>query len=215
MKKWSILFPVICIAILLWIEQGLEVSYLWKTAAKILLFFAIPFFFLKAAKLEFLHVKKTQKKSMMLALGIGAVIILTILGAFILLKDFIDINALQLDLETRVGVTATVFPFVALYILFGNSFLEEFFFRGVLVDLLKGSKLKWFLPSFFFAIYHVAIFLPWFEWPILGLAVFGLWIGGLIFQWLNEKSGTIFPSWVIHMCADIGVLLIGVYMFYL
>lgn len=215
MKKWSILFPIICIAILLWIEQGLEVSYMWKTAAKILLFFAIPFFFLKATKFEFLHIKKIEKKSMMLALGLGIVIILTILGAFSLLKDSIDLNALQLDLETRVGVTASVFPFVALYILFGNSFLEEYFFRGLLVDLLRESKLKWFLPSFFFAIYHVSIFLPWFEWPILVLAVFGLWIGGLIFQWLNEKSGTIFPSWIIHMCADIGVLLIGVYMFYL
>jgi len=214
MKKWSILFPVLCIAILLWIEQGLEVNYLWKTAAKVLLFFAIPFYFLRATKFEFLHAKKTQKKSLLLALGLGIIIIMTILGAFVLLKGSIDLNALQLDLETRVGVTASVFPFVALYILFGNSFLEEYFFRGLLVDLLKESRLKWFLPSFFFAIYHVAIFLPWFEWPILVLAVFGLWIGGLIFQWLNEKSGTIYPSWIIHMCADIGVLLIGVYMFY-
>jgi len=214
MKKWSILFPVICIAILLWIEQGLEVSYLWKTAAKVLLFFAIPFFFLKATVFEFLQFKKTQKKSLLLALGLGIIVIMAILGAFMLLKDSIDLNALQLDLETRVGVTAVVFPFVAFYILFGNSFLEEYFFRGLLVGLLKDSKLKWILPSFFFAIYHVAIFLPWFEWPILLLAVVGLWIGGLLFQWLNEKSGTIYPSWIIHMCADIGVLLIGVYMFY-
>ena len=214
MKKWSILFPVICIAILLWIEQGLEVSYLWKTAAKVLLFFAIPFFFLKATVFEFLQFKKTQKKSLLLALGLGIIVIMAILGAFMLLKDSIDLNALQLDLETRVGVTAVVFPFVAFYILFGNSFLEEYFFRGLLVGLLKDSKLKWILPSFFFAIYHVAIFLPWFEWPILLLAVVGLWIGGLLFQWLNEKSGTIYPSWIIHMSADIGVLLIGVYMFY-
>lgn len=214
MKKWSILFPVICIVILLWIEQGLEVSYLWKTAAKVLLFFVIPFFFLKATEFEFLQVKKTEKKSLVLALGLGLLVILTILGAFILLKDSIDLNALQLDLETRVGVNALVFPFVAIYILFGNSFLEEYFFRGLLVDLLRESKLKWFLPSFFFAIYHVAIFLPWFEWPILLLAVVGLWIGGILFQWLNEKSRTIYPSWIIHMCADIGVLLIGIYMFY-
>ena len=214
MKKWTVIFPIIAILALLFIEQVLEVSYIWKTAAKILLFFAIPYFLLKAAKYDFLNIRKTHKPSIALALGLGLTIILSILGAFIALQDFIDLNALQTDLETRAGVTAAVFPFVALYILFGNSFLEEYFFRGLLVDFLKGSRLKWVLPSFFFAIYHVAIFLPWFSLPILLLAVLGLWLGGLLFQWINEKSGTIFPSWTIHMCADIGVLLIGVYMFY-
>ena len=70
------------------------------------------------------------------------------------------------------------------------------------------------MPSFLFAIYHIAIFLPWFDWPILLIAVIGLFIGGLLFQWLNKKSGTIYPGWIVHISADIGVLLIGFYMFY-
>ncbi|PUB16785.1 CPBP family intramembrane glutamic endopeptidase [Paenisporosarcina sp. OV554] len=214
MKNWTILFPLVSIALLLWIEQVLEVPYLWKTAAKALFFLAIPLLFLKVKKLDFLHMRKTQKISIFIAIVIGFAVMMTILGAFIFLRSSIDLNSLQVDLETRVGVTALVFPIVALYILIGNSFLEEFYFRGLLIDFLKESKLKWILPSFFFAIYHVAIFLPWFEWPILIVAVVGLFIGGLLFQWINEASGTIYPSWIIHMFADIGVLLIGVYMFY-
>ncbi len=214
MKNWTILFPLVSIALLLWIEQVLEVPYLWKTAAKALFFLAIPLLFLKVKKFDFLHMRKTQKISIFIAIVIGFAVMMTILGAFIFLRSSIDLNSLQVDLETRVGVTALVFPIVALYILIGNSFLEEFYFRGLLIDFLKESKLKWILPSFFFAIYHVAIFLPWFEWPILIVAVVGLFIGGLLFQWINEASGTIYPSWIIHMFADIGVLLIGVYMFY-
>ncbi|WP_342542254.1 CPBP family intramembrane glutamic endopeptidase [Paenisporosarcina sp. FSL H8-0542] len=214
MKKWTVIFSLISIFFLLWIEQGLEVSYVWKTLAKVMVFVVFPVLLLRGYKFEFLQIRKTQKKSIYLALGLGIVVAGTVTSAFMLLNDSIDLVALQIDLETRVGVTASVFPFVAVYILLGNSFLEEFFFRGLLVDLLRDSKLKWFLPSLFFAIYHIAIFLPWFEWPILILAVAGLFTGGLIFQWINEKSGTIYPSWIIHIFADIGVLLIGVYMFY-
>src|SRR5690606_7725936 len=108
----------------------------------------------------------------------------------------------------------SVFPFVALYILLGNSLLEEFFFRGQLPNLFVKSWLQFVLPSFFFAIYHIAIFLPWFSPTLLTLAVIGLWIGGIIFQLANERSQTILPSWIIHMFADVGVLLVGVYMLY-
>ena len=214
MKNWTILYALTSVVLLLWIEQVLEVSYLWKTAAKVLLFLAIPFLFLQGKKFNFLHLRKTQKKNIHIAIVVGFAVMMTILGAFIILRSLIDLPSLQMDLESRVGVTASVFPMVAIYILIVNSFLEEFYFRGLLVDFLKDSKLKWFLPSFFFAIYHVAIFLPWFEWPILTVAVVGLFIGGLLFQWINEASGTIYPSWIIHMFADLGILLIGVYMFY-
>ncbi|MCZ8538169.1 CPBP family intramembrane metalloprotease [Paenisporosarcina quisquiliarum] len=215
MKKWTVLFPLFSILFLLWIEQGIEVSYVWKTLAKVLVFVVFPVLLLRSFTFDFLQIRKTQKKSIYIALGLGLLVAGTILSTYMLLNDLIDLVALQEDLEKRVGVTASVFPFVAVYILLGNSFLEEFFFRGLLVDLLKESRLKWFLPSLFFAIYHIAIFLPWFEWPILLLAVAGLFIGGLVFQWINEKSGTIYPSWIIHIFADIGVLLIGVYMFYI
>lgn len=214
MKNWTILYPLISVVLLLWIEQILEVSYLWKTASKVLLFLAIPLLFLQGKKFNFLHLRKTKKKNIHIAIVVGFAVMMTILGAFIILRSLIDLQSLQMDLESRVGVTALIFPMVAIYILIGNSFLEEFFFRGILVDFLKDSKLKWFLPSFFFAIYHIAIFLPWFELPVLTVAVVGLFIGGLLFQWINEASGTIYPSWIIHMFADLGILLIGGYMFY-
>jgi len=214
MKNWTILYAFTSVVLLLWIEQVLEVSYLWKTATKVLLFLAIPSLFLQVKKFDFLYLRKTQKKNIHIAIVVGFAVMMTILGAFIILRSLFDLPSLQMDLESRVGVTALIFPMVAIYILIGNSFLEEFYFRGLLVDFLKDSKLKWFLPSFFFAIYHVAIFLPWFEWSILTVAVVGLFIGGLLFQWINEGSGTIYPSWIIHIFADLGILLIGGYMFY-
>lgn len=198
---------------LIWIEQGLEVEYMWKTAAKAILFLVIPFILFRKAGFPFLQLRQTDKKSTMIAIGSGLAITGIIIGAFIILLPFIDIGALLIDLADA-GITPTVFPFVAIYILFGNSLLEEFFFRGQLPNLFAKSRLRLFLPSFFFAIYHIAIFLPWFSPTLLLLAVTGLWVGGIIFQLANERSRTILPSWIIHMFADIGVLLVGVYIIY-
>jgi len=214
MRKQIILLPLLAITFLLIIEQVLEITYIWKTVGKVFIFLAVPIVFLKFTKYQFLYLKAWKDKRNVLSVGLGILVMLSILSAFFILQSFINIDSIRYDLESRVGVTSTVFPFVALYILLGNSFLEEFFFRGVLVDLYKESKLKWFLPSFLFAIYHIAIFLPWFDWPILLTAVGGLFVGGLLFQWMNEESGTIYPSWIIHMFADMGVLLVGVYLFY-
>jgi len=205
--------PLISITMLIWIEQGLEIEYMWKTVAKVFFFLVIPFTLFKKMGFPFLRLRKTDIKSMKIAIGSGLAIMGIIIGAFVILLPYIDIHALVIDLADA-GITPSVFPFVALYILFGNSLLEEFFFRGLLPNFFKKSHLRLFLPSFFFAIYHIAIFLPWFSPALLLLAVTGLWIGGIIFQLANERSQTILPSWTIHMFADIGVLLVGVYMLY-
>jgi membrane protease YdiL (CAAX protease family) len=212
--KRGLFLALFSIFFLLWIEQGLEVSYIWKTVAKVVFFLVIPIILFRKMKFTFMEFKKVDKKSLQIAVGSGIAVMLVIIAAFVILMPFIDIDSLLFDLADLVGVTGAVFPIVAIYILFGNSLLEEFFFRGLLPDLFKQSRWRWVLPSLFFAVYHVAIFLPWFDWPILVLAVVGLWIGGFIFQLANERSKTIFPSWTIHMFADVGVLLVGVYMFY-
>ena len=214
MRKWVLLYPFINILILLWIEQGIEITYIWKTLAKIVLFVGVPFLYVRFTDKNFSILKRVKINQLKPAFFLGFIVFITILLAFILFKDSIDLATLKRDLETRVGVTASIFPFVALYILLGNSFLEEFFFRVWLVDLFQKSRWQWFMPSFSFAIYHISIFLPWFEWPILLLAVIGLFIGGLLFQWVNKTSDTIYAGWIIHISADIGVLLIGFYMFY-
>ncbi len=214
MKKPVILYPFISILILLWIEQGIEVTYIWKTLAKIILFAVLPLIYIIRMNGNILNKQQLKKSHLVDPFILGFLTMVTIMGAFILFRNQIDLATLKMDLETRVGVNMSNFPFVALYILFGNSFLEEFFFRGWLVDLLQKTKWQWYMPSFLFAIYHIAIFLPWFDWPILLIAVIGLLIGGLLFQWLNKASGTIYPGWIVHISADIGVLIIGIYMFY-
>ena len=212
-KGFVFLLSIISIAILLWIEQGLAVSYVVKTIAKTVLFLGVPLVLFRKKGFSFLLFRRTDQKSLVFSIITGITVMSTIVIAFVLLRPFIDIDSLLAELGS-IGVTSTVFPFVALYILLGNSLLEEFFFRGLLPSSFSHSLYRLLIPSFLFAIYHVSIFLMWFTLPILALAIAGLWIGGIIFQLANLRSGTILPSWTIHMFADLGVLIIGVYVFY-
>ncbi|SDD94721.1 CAAX protease self-immunity [Bhargavaea beijingensis] len=203
------------IAVLLWVEQGLAVSYGWKTLAKIVLFLAVPLFVFRGEVRRFMAFRQTVSRRIRIALWTGAGVMAALFSAYFLLSGWIDAEALTEDLAGRVGVTGGVYPFIALYILFGNSLLEEFFFRGVLPAQFRGyPRLGLTIPPLLFAVYHIAIFLPWFDLPILLLAVAGLWAGGVIFQLVNGRDGTILPSWIIHMAADLAILIIGAMMIY-
>lgn len=203
------------IMLLLWIEQGLAVSYGWKTLAKILLFLVIPLLVFRGEVRQLMAFRETDRRRIRIALWAGAGMMAVIFVAYLLLSRFIDAEALTEDLAGRVGVTGAVYPFIALYILFGNSLIEEFFFRGVLpAQFRRRPGLALTVPPLLFAVYHIAIFLPWFDLPILLLAVAGLWAGGVIFQLANGTNGTILPSWIIHMAADLAILVIGAVMIY-
>lgn len=215
MKKGSVfVLSLVSISVLLWIEQALEVTYIIKTIAKIILFFVIPIVLFSKERMSFLNFRKTDRKTLVVSLIIGITVMSIILFAFFLLHSFIDVDALLTQLNS-LGITPAVFPFVALYILFINSILEEFFFRGLLPGSLTHSLPRLLIPSFLFAIYHISIFLTWFTLPILVLAVTGIWIGGIIFQLANRQSKSILPSWIIHMFADLGIVIVGIYLFYI
>ena len=60
-----------------------------------------------------------------------------------------------------------------------------------------------------FAMYHAAMMIGWFSPLLYGLAMLGLTAGGIIFNWLNEKQGTIYVSWLVHMFANFAINTVG------
>jgi membrane protease YdiL (CAAX protease family) len=105
---------------------------------------------------------------------------------------------------------------VALYISFANSLLEEFFFRGFSFVCLKKSVPRGFAYLFsalMFALYHSGMTTGWFNFGIFALTLVDLMIAGIIFDFLNEKSGNIYTSWVVHMFANFGINTVGFILF--
>lgn len=151
-------------------------------------------------------------KSLMLALAIY----MGIMTAYFILRSFIDLDNIQNILSDSLNISKTNFIYVALYISFINSLLEEFFFRGFIFLNLNGTMTRWkayVISAFGFSIYHVAILSNWFNPLLFIVALIGLFVGGVIFNWLDEKTQNIYNSWLVHMFANFAINTVGLMMY--
>lgn len=218
--KHYVILSVLFSTIMMCIVDGIIVPpYFVKSAIKIFMFLLIPMLYFVFYKGKNEYLKKLfvpKKKDFLLALGLGIGVFTVILGAYFLLKPWIDLSTIEEALVSGTGVTADNFLVVAIYISFVNSLLEEFFFRGYAFLILKKEKSKKFayiFSSFMFALYHVGMTSGWFSVLIYFLAMLGLFIGGCIFDFLNDKCENIYPSWLVHMCANFAINIIGFILF--
>jgi membrane protease YdiL (CAAX protease family) len=209
-----ILLPTAACTILYFVEQSGSTGYLIKTLIKILLFIPIPLLY----KTVFADTWQILKRSIKPLRGIvfGIVFFAVLLSAYYILARNIDLGVISQNLGKNMKVTASNFIFVAIYITFGNSFLEEYFFRGFIFLKLKenGHKfLGYTFSSVLFSLYHIMIFQKWFTTPMFILAVAGLAGVGLLFDFMDSKPHTIYNSWISHILADSAIMLIGLRMF--
>ena len=146
----------------------------------------------------------------------GLAVYAVILSAFFLLRNMFDFSALTANLTAETGVNRQNFLWVALYISFVNSLLEEFFFRGYAFLTLKkqaGRRTAYCFSAAAFALYHAAMMFGWFDASVLALALAGLFAGGLIFNRFDERSGSIYLSWLVHMFANFATNTVGFLLF--
>ncbi|WP_422484913.1 CPBP family intramembrane glutamic endopeptidase [Gudongella sp. DL1XJH-153] len=217
MKK-IILVSLLSVALMSVVDGFINPEYGIKSMIKIVLFLMVPLISAKFGATQNMEalLKPAGKKELAISFGLGGTVYLVIIGVYMFLSPYIDLQGIKLALKEDLGVTRENFILVALYISFINSLLEEFFFRGYLfLGLLKiTARLKAYtISALFFAIYHVAIIGSWFSPLIFVLAMTGLFVGGVIFNFLNEKNRNIINSWVVHMMANLAINTVGLIMF--
>lgn len=218
MKKLHIPILVIIACIVMGIVDAvIQPGYAIKSAIKIVMFLLIPIvygLFLKEFNLTKLI--KPDKKGFAIALGLGFLVYTVVLGAYWIFKDVFDFSALTTSLNETTGVNKTNFVWVAIYISFVNSLLEEFFFRGVSFIALKkltSRRFAYIFSSMSFALYHIAMMIGWFGLPVILISLAGLFAGGMIFNRFDEKNENIYLSWLIHMFANFATNTIGFILF--
>jgi len=214
MKRQAIfpaLLVVLCCAAMLAVDGLWQPGYWVKSGVKLLLFLALPLLAgLFRPDISPGSLFRPSRRGILRAALLGIGVYAVILGSYLLLRGVVDFSPILANLPE--GVTRTTFPFVALYISFVNSLLEEFFFRGFLFTNLQQLSTRRFAHGFSavtFAAYHVAMMLGWFSLPLFLLVMAGLTVGGLIFNYLNQRLGTVYISWLVHMCANFAINTIG------
>ena len=216
-KTYMLILIISACLIMAIIDAVIQPGYFVKSVIKILLFLMIPFGY--GMIFKECNIKKVlipDKKGFLFAIVLGLIVYAVILGAYFLFKNIFDVSALVGSLNETTGVNKSNFLWVALYISFANSFLEEFFFRGYSFLMIKkffSSRFAYIFSSMMFALYHIAMMIGWFGVPVILISILGLFIGGMIFNRFDEKNGTIYLSWLVHMFANFATNTIGFILF--
>lgn len=213
-----LLTTIVSITVMSIIDGIINPGYIYKSAIKLIMFLLIPLVY--SAYDNNINLKDIfrikSKRKLFISIFLGLLVYIIILSSYLILKGLIDLNIIKNMLAKNLKVTKDNFIFVALYISFINSLLEEFFFRGFIFLSLKKiiiSRYAYIISALAFAIYHVAIMGSWFSPIIFLLAMIGLFVGGIIFNFLNEYSLNIYSSWLVHMMANFAINTIGFIMF--
>jgi membrane protease YdiL (CAAX protease family) len=219
-KNYIIFGSLGAVVLLYIIEQIIGVSYEIKTLAKILLFVAVPYVYIivfkKHTSKQTVNINRADKRNLLTGAFFGITCFLIIITAYYLLRDIINLQGIVDELTVKSKITPVNFMFVGLYITFGNSLLEEFFFRGfIFLNLyeIKSKRVAYLYSALLFGFYHISIFKTWFNMWLMVLALAGLVSVGFVFNWLDAKSGNFLNSWIVHILADIAIILIGLKMF--
>lgn len=215
-KRYIIISSILACGVLYYVEQMMSVDYIFKTLIKIILFTAIPLIYMRFVRKSAVRNKGLSLQQLKLGAILGLIAFTVIIIAYLATRGIIDYNDIVNQLQDKSNITPSNFIAVGLYITFGNSFLEEFFFRGfIFLNLynLKDRRLGYVFSSLLFAIYHIGIFRTWFNVWLIALALIGLMVTALVLNWLNTKSQSFINSWIVHILADSAIIIIGMRLF--
>lgn len=198
------------------VDAVIQPGYFVKSMLKLGLFLILPY----------LAVYRSQPEAMKqlfrwqgvgvwpLVLGLGT--FGGILGLYFLVGPYFDFSMVTGALQGELGINAGNFVFVALYISFINSLLEEFFFRGFgYLTLRNHIPEKWAMAvsSLSFALYHVAMIVGWFRLDLLLLLISLLVFAGVMLNLFDRRSGNLYLSWFVHMFANFAINTVGFLLF--
>lgn len=215
-KKFYVIASVLfCAIIMSFVDGVIQPGYAIKSAAKVLLFLIVPltYFLLHREEMgQFRTLFLPRGRDLLIALGLGALVYGFLMAGYFGLSLLIDISDMVLQLTADGGVSADNFVLVSLYISFVNSFLEEFLFRGfafITLKKLSSRRFAYVFSALAFAFYHFGMIAGSVNLPIWIAAMAGLFIAGVVLDFLNEKSGNIYVSWLVHMFANFAINTIG------
>lgn len=208
---------VLCCTVMAVVDGIIKPHYAIKSGIKLGLFLVLPFVYSWGNKdISLKSIFKADKKGIKMAFLLCVPVYVIILGGYMILKNVFDFSNITTTLTDGIGVNRENFVLVSLYISFVNSLLEEFFFRGfAFMTLKKVSTVKfaYIFSSLMFALYHVAMMIGWFSVWVYLIIVAGLIVGGMLFNYINTKSGSIYTSWFVHMFANFAINTVGFILF--
>jgi membrane protease YdiL (CAAX protease family) len=161
-----------------------------------------------------------RARGLLLGLGLGILIAAVMLWLYLaVLRDSLLLGRAADRLQQKVeefGLTSRPrFILFAVFLCGLHSLLEEYYWRWFVFGRLR--RLVPLLPavvvsSLAFMAHHVIVlsfYLPDRLFTAVLPLSLGVAAGGVIWAWLYEYTGSIYPSWISHLLADAAIFLVG------
>jgi membrane protease YdiL (CAAX protease family) len=95
-----------------------------------------------------------------------------------------------------------------------HSFLEEYYWRWFVYGRLRLHVSTWnavLISSAGFMAHHIILLATYFGWtsPATYVFSFGVAIGGAVWAWIYERSGSLYGPWLSHCLVDAAIFVVG------
>ena len=218
MNKSVIGYSLLAIIAIVVLEKVFGFDYIPKQILRISLFLIIPMigiYVLRKSNIKKeIRYQKPTLKELRVPLLIGIVIFIGTLGGYFVFQFMFEAEGV-IEGAQKLGITPGNVLIWGFYLSFINSLVEEFFFRGyIFFSLEKRSyTLAVIVSGLLWAIYHVVIFDTIFELYTMVFTIIGLFIIGVLLAYINRYGKSFINSWIVHIFADIAVVIIVLYMY--
>ena len=146
----------------------------------------------------------------LVGLAVIEVTVLTVVMGWVM--PYLDTSLLEGILRQNFEGRPVVFFGVTLYIVLINAFLEEWYFRGFAFLRIQNAFPKpWALvfSALLFSAYHLALMAGLFPLPLYLVFVIGLAGVGALFNVIDHRFQSLWPSFVIHASANLAMNLMA------
>jgi membrane protease YdiL (CAAX protease family) len=224
--SWSMLFP----SVMTWIyfvaaagpgsqtNRGVMIAF----ATGKIIQFAFPALYVFVTERQRLRLTKPDWQSLAFGTAFGLIVGGAAIALYLgVLKDSSNLSHTpdKVLAKLRESGYASVGGFVAVACFYsiGHSLLEEYYWRWFVFGWLRRHIKPWLagvLASVGFMAHHVivlAVFFPgiWqFFTMVLPLSL-AVAIGGGVWCWLYQRTGSLYAPWISHMLIDASVMVIG------
>ncbi len=208
--KFIILYSLFFVFSLYFVDQVMEIIYLYKVIYKIVLIIISYFLGKKYYNINFNFLFPKKLKKYKLGIIISLISFISIFIVFSIIKNSINLAIIKDEFLNKYQLDGIKFFIASFYLIIFNSFIEEYFFRGFIFLNLSNKKNANLFSSIMFSIYHISNFKNWLSKPILLLLpIIGLIASGMLFNYLSSINKDIYNSYIPHMFADLAIVIIG------
>ncbi|MFC5602792.1 CPBP family intramembrane glutamic endopeptidase [Sporosarcina koreensis] len=155
--------------------------------------------------------KHLSVQSLWVGLTSGIIFFLAIFGGITILKDSVlNVTELKLILAEW-NFTGNLVIWLMIFLIAINPLLEEYYWREFMYNRLLekvSARQTMVITSFFYSLYHLLSLIFIFNFPFNVIAVFPVFIAGIIWAYLRFKLKSITASIISHSLADLGIMMV-------